>query len=113
MKWWSLLMLLGLLQVVVFVDTCAAKKRDTDGDGLADEGMSKNKISKLVNDQSIFFNYHYVIKFISNKYIKARVSTYLHNLYYYVFDPFSIMLHMEGFKQSLEGDYFCKLSFNP
>merc|ERR1711981_933707 len=37
MKWWSLLMLLGLLQVVVFVDTCSAKSRDSDGDGLSDE----------------------------------------------------------------------------
>lgn len=43
MKWWSLLVLMGLLQVAVFVDTCTAKSRDSDGDGLSDEGMAKKR----------------------------------------------------------------------
>ena len=34
MKWWILLLTLSLL-------TVAARTRDTDGDGIADEGKSK------------------------------------------------------------------------
>ena len=39
MKWWCLVLALGLLQVAVFIETTEAKRgRDTDGDGTPDNG---------------------------------------------------------------------------
>jgi hypothetical protein len=45
MKWWCLLLALGLLQVAVFLDTAEAKRgRDTDGDGTPDNGQNLYQI---------------------------------------------------------------------
>jgi hypothetical protein len=42
MKWWCLVLAIGLLQVAVFLETTEAKRgRDTDGDGTPDQGNSK------------------------------------------------------------------------
>ena len=39
MKWWCLVLAIGLLQVAVFLETTEAKRgRDTDGDGTPDQG---------------------------------------------------------------------------
>ena len=38
MKFWCLLLALGLIQVVTFVDNVQAKSKDSDGDGIDDEG---------------------------------------------------------------------------
>jgi hypothetical protein len=42
MKWWCLVLAIGLLQVAVFLETTEAKRgRDTDGDGTPDQGNNK------------------------------------------------------------------------
>ena len=38
MKFWCLLLALGLIQVATFVDNVQAKGKDSDGDGIDDEG---------------------------------------------------------------------------
>ena len=48
MKWWCLLLALGLLQVAVFIETTEAKRgRDTDGDGTPDNGDARSLFDRL------------------------------------------------------------------
>jgi hypothetical protein len=48
MKWWCLVLAIGLLQVAVFLETTEAKRgRDTDGDGTPDQGKIKTSVKPI------------------------------------------------------------------
>ena len=47
MKFWCLLLALGLIQVATFVDNVQAKGKDSDGDGIDDEGRVYSTFMQL------------------------------------------------------------------